>query len=354
MNFQILDQNFMAIKVLDSYKSFIWTDRYASYGDFELYTPAETSKLSYLKENNYIWCAESEHLMIIESVDIQTNVEDGDYFVVTGRSLESILDRRIVWGTETIKGNLQNGVKTLLDKNVISSIWPDRNIPNFVFQASTDTRITSLTLDAQYTGDVLYDVITGICEEHKIGFKIVLNDENKFVFSLYAGEDRSFSQEKNPYVIFSPTYENLFSSNKRFSEMDVKNTALVYGEGEKTVGVGSIKGLARKEIAVDASDIQKETDEGPISDEEYEKLLTTRGKEKLNETKPIDEFECEVDPFGVFRYREDFFIGDVVQIEDGYSNQGTARVTEYIMTSDDNGYSEYPTFEMVEKEGDNA
>lgn len=352
MNFHILDQNFNAIKVLDSYKSFIWTDRYATYGDFELYTPAETSKLSYLKEDNYIWCAESEHLMIIESVDIQTSSEDGDFFIVTGRSLESILDRRIVWGSETINGNLQNGIKTLIDKNIIASVWPNRNIPNFIFQASTDTRITSLTLSAQYIGDNLYDVISGVCKEHDIGFKIILNSENKFVFSLYAGEDRSFSQDKNPYVVFSPTYENLFSSNRRQSSKDVKNTALVYGEGEKTVSVGLGKGLARKEIAVDASDVQKETSEGPISDEEYEKILITRGTEKLTETKPIDEFDCEVDPYGVFRYREDFFIGDVVQIEDGYKNQGKSRITEYIMSSDDSGYSEYPTFEMVEKEGD--
>ena len=65
-----------------------------------------------------------------------------------------------------------------------------------------------MKLEAQYTGDNLYDVIQKICEEQGIGFKITLNDEKQFVFELYAGSDRSYDQTENPYVI-SVSYTHL-------------------------------------------------------------------------------------------------------------------------------------------------
>lgn len=82
----------------------------------------------------------------------------------------------------------------MLNECIISPSIADRKISNFVFVLSTDPKITRLKIDNQYTGDCLYDVIKGLCEENNIGFKIVLTDENKFAFSLYAGVDRSYEQ----------------------------------------------------------------------------------------------------------------------------------------------------------------
>ena len=91
----------------------------------------------------------------------------------------------------------------MLNENVISPSDSNRKISNFIFKESTDSAITKLKLEAQYTGDNLYDVIQKICEEQGIGFKITLNDKKQFVFELYAGFDRSYDQTENPYVIFS-------------------------------------------------------------------------------------------------------------------------------------------------------
>lgn len=49
--------------------------------------------------------------MIVEKIQITSDTEDGNHVTVTGRSLESILDRRIVWGQKLLSGNLQNGIK---------------------------------------------------------------------------------------------------------------------------------------------------------------------------------------------------------------------------------------------------
>ena len=176
MDVTILNTNLDAVSIVDTYESFIWTDRYYAYGDFELYEAMREGLLDYIKQDYYLQSKESEHVMIVEKIQITSDTEDGNHVTVTGRSLESILDRRIVWGQKLLSGNLQNGIKTLLNENVISPSDSNRKIPNFIFKESTDPAITKLKLEAQYTGDNLYDVIQKICEEQGIGFKITLND----------------------------------------------------------------------------------------------------------------------------------------------------------------------------------
>ena len=105
MELTLLNTSLDAIAILDDYESVIWTDRYWECGDFEIYTPVTTDILSVLKQDYYLRHRESEHVMIIEKLLIKTDVETGNHITVTGRSLESILMRRIVWKQRTISGN---------------------------------------------------------------------------------------------------------------------------------------------------------------------------------------------------------------------------------------------------------
>ena len=109
MDVTILNTNLDAVSIVDTYESFIWTDRYYAYGDFELYEAMREGLLDYIKQDYYLQSKESEHVMIVEKIQITSDTEDGNHVTVTGRSLESILDRRIVWGQKLLSGNLQNG-----------------------------------------------------------------------------------------------------------------------------------------------------------------------------------------------------------------------------------------------------
>lgn len=93
MELLLMNQDFKAISVVDVLKSLIWTDRYCAYGDFEIYTPVTTELLSLLQQDYYLYLDGSEHIMIIEDLQIKGDFDEGDYLIVTGRSLESILDR---------------------------------------------------------------------------------------------------------------------------------------------------------------------------------------------------------------------------------------------------------------------
>lgn len=355
MELTVLNTNLDAVSVVDVYESFIWTDRYYAYGDFELFTSMTDTIFKYIRQDYYVQNRDSEHVMIIEKLRIASDAEDGNHITITGRSLESILDRRIVWGQKTISGNLQNGIQTLLNENVISPSDSSRKISNFIFEASIDPMITSLKIDAQYTGDNLYDVISKICSERSIGFKVILNDMKQFVFKLYAGADRSYDQENNPYVIFSPKFENIINSNYVESKSALKTVTLIGGEGEgsarRYTTIGGGNGLNRRELFTDARDISSDVGDGvTLTNAEYIAQLQQRGREKLAENTDITSFEGQVETTVMFRYGEDFFNGDIVQIANEYGHETKARIVEIIMSEDEEGSSVYPTFKTIVEE----
>ena len=359
MDLYIFDRNFNKIAVIDFYKSILWVDRYDKPGEFELYMSADVDVLQNLKYGYYVMQKESEHMCIIENIKIETSIEDGNHYTITGRGLESILDRRIVW-KQTIFNNvsLQNAIQSLLNENIISPSLTARKISNFVFKASTDTKITSLKLTAQYTGDNLLDVIEKICDDAKIGFKVTLNTSNQFVFELYSGVDRSYAQFSNDFVVFSPDFDNIINSNYYESETLYKNVTLVAGDGEgnnrKTYTVGNVSGLDRKELYTDARDISsKDEDNNDIPISTYNEMLKQRGQEKLTETTKIKQFDGKVDSSRMYVFGRDFYMGDVIQIKNEYKLEGPARVVEYVMSENiENGLEYYPTFEAIhESEG---
>lgn len=352
MDLIVLNENRIPIAIIDTYQSLIWTDRYWECGDFELCTSATNDIFGCIRQDYYLQTRDSEHVMIVEELRIDSDPEEGNTLIVSGRSVESILGRRIVWGRIILSGNLQNAIKTLLNECVISPIDTDRKIDDFIFEESTDPAITELTIEAQYTGDNVYELLIKICKDLGIGFKIFLNEERQFVFKLYSGSDRSYDQTENPYVVFSPKFENLVNSKYIESKKALKNVALIAGEGEgserKFSSVGSGIGLNRRELFVDARDISSSTESGAtITDEEYTAQLRQRGKEKLSENVEVVSFEGQAESTVMFRYREDFFDGDIVQVANEYGHEHKARILEMVISVDENGLSIYPTFYTI-------
>ena len=357
MDLLVLNKSLDVIAIVDVYESIIWTERYYEYGDFELYTAMTQDILNYIKTDNYIQRVGSDRVMIIEEIRIDTDSETGNHITITGRSLESILDRRVIWSQTTISGNLQNGIKKLVNENIISPSKEERKISNFIFKDSTDSQITGLTVEAQYTGDNLYDVISKVCEEKSIGFKVSLNESKQFVFELYAGADRSYEQTNYPYVVFSPNFDNIINSNYLESKENLKNVALVGGEGEGTarkyLAIGNTSGLDRRELFVDARDISSEGEDGQtLTTEQYNELLKQRGNEYLADYIDLVSFEGAVETNIMYKYGVDFFDGDIVQIANEYGHEAKVRILEVVISENEEGNSVYPTFKTITEEGE--
>lgn len=346
----ILNRDLNVIGIVDDYKSLIWTPRYFEPGDFEIYTNASEKTLALLQLDNYVMRPDSDMIGIIETVRIESNPDSGDYIIATGRDLGSILDRRIVWSLTNIEGTVENGVRRLLTENFISPELSYRKMQNFVLGASQGF---TETMSAQYGGDNILEIVVNLCKQNGYGFRVILNDEKNFEFQMYRGTDRSYNQTSNPFIVFSPEFENIVSSNYIHDKSTLKNACSVWGEGEgfslKTLAVGSISGLDRREMFVEAMDITSELEDGSILETpEYYELLRQRGREELANNPATVSFEGEVESVRQFVFGRDYFLGDIVTVKNSYGVTEHPRVISVIQSHDENGSLTIPAFSFME------
>lgn len=344
MDIYFLDDGLREQFVLDSFKSLIWTKRYYTYGDFELYVPASEDLTDVLNTCPYVIRDDDESVMVIENVQISTDVENGDYYTITGRSLESVLTRRIVWEQTNISVNdPAQAIYQLIAENVTEPEIEARTIAEFLVDESFEG---SGALKMQITGTALDEAITDICKTYGIGWKVTRGDSGEMVFALY--------QRGEADVSFSPEFDNLISSQYYQNTENLKTVAVVAGEGTGTDrrrnvvnADSSAVGLDRREVYVDARDIS--SNGGEIGDNDYMALLATRGEQELlDEHTATHGFEGEVEPKSTYVYKRDYDLGNVVTVSNGYGVTAKPRIIEIIECWDDTGYKVIPTFETWE------
>ena len=338
----VMNSQFEKLAVIDDYSSFIWTTRYYAAGDFELCVPANEKNMSLFVMDYYIMRDDDENVGIIEEIVIQRNEDGEEVLIVSGRFLAGILARRIIGSQTTVTGKISACVNTLLTDNIIDPEIAARQISNFVL----GTYDIATTMKGQYTGKNLLDTISNICESYGVGFKVTLNSSNQFVFQMFEGEDRTYDQNINPWVIFSDQYDNLLSSEYQENYKDIATAVLVAGEGQglerKTAWVTTgATGLSRHEVYKDQRQIQ--SNDGEITEEEYTELLEEAGQEGL--TTYTSAFTGNV-YFGNIHWKEDVNIGDLCVIENTrwgiYTNSRLVEVIESV--SESGQYSIVPTF----------
>lgn len=353
MDIYVLNQSFERIGVIDDYESIIWTTRYYEPGDFEIKIPAGSKNIELLEKDNYLARFDDEAVMVIERLNIITDIENGNYVLASGRCLKSILDRRVIWKRQSYSGTPENCIRRILTKNIISPENPERTISNFILGPANGF---TGSIEAQYTGTNILDVVIEICKATGLGFKILL--ENKqFKFVLYEGADRSFKQDVNLPVIFSPDNDNIINTDYTEEKTYYKNVVLIAGEGEgaarKYADMGTATGLQRRELFVDARDItsgEEGETETALTEAEYTAALIQRGAEKMAEVAITQTFEGSVDTEVLYKLNEDFFLGDIVTAVNEYGIKAAPRITEIIEAESEAGYSVIPTFDGWEQE----
>lgn len=351
MEIAVLDTELNLIDFVDYRESYIWTERYGEAGDFELYFTASSKLLSIFQNGYYLYNAESNYMMIVETIKC-TYDDDGSHVAISGRSLESLLDRRIVWGQFSYFGQIQSLVKKLITENIIAPTEEKRKIPNFIFRDNTKLNRMFETVDIQYNGENLYDAIVSICATYNLGFRVYVENMHDFVFELYSGEDRSYDQITNPYVVFSPDFDNISEINYITSIKESKNVCMIAGEGEgsnqKTAIYGDAEGLNRKEVFLDCSKLSTTTKSGSkISDATYKEQLIQSGREEIDQYKNDASVEGKITNDKAFVYGTDYNLGDIVVIDTGFGITRRGRITEYIRSIDSSGSESYPTYEII-------
>lgn len=363
---QVRNANLSTIGIIDTAKSIIWHKKYYGVGDFEIYAQATETHVDLLQRGNYITRLNDDEIGVIEKVEISENAQDGLMIIASGRFAKSILERRIIYtlsgkqnSATIIRGNVESGARALVANNAISCTFnTKRNIPILYLGAHSGS--TKIIVDGngnatqkQVTNDNLLTYTDALLQEYEMSAKIVLSlNENAFLYQVFDGIDRSMNNASGlDAVIFSSDFDNLTDSDYLSDETNVRNMALIGGEGEGldrfySAIENAATGLARREMFVDASNIQQkynddQDQEQTYTDAEYKEMLDSRGKLQLAQMIQVESFSGTINTaFGIYRLGIDYALGDIVTIQNNkigiYAN---VRITETTEVQDENGYA---------------
>lgn len=262
MYLAVLDESMTIQHLCEDYQSVIWTERFHGFGDFKLVVPGTLENLRTYQLDYYLYTKGTNKLMIIEQVELNTEYGKESLLTVSGRSLESILDRRVMhpypmWeGTllckhERTRGKVKDVVKhytNLLfkqrdsldanhERHVKAFGWysvdelpdgirkgrPVSSLDIGDIQVSSAGNVRGMSQSADYT-NVGYDdkdpytmegswykLVQELTDLTMSGWAIEYNGEDPYYWYgyTYNGVNRTFNQGERPPVVFSPKYDNL-------------------------------------------------------------------------------------------------------------------------------------------------
>lgn len=294
MDVYLLDKNFEIVAIVDDFTSLIWRRKYYECGDFELHVSHELFETIAFK-SKYIYRPDRREVGIIENYGLNAPTA-----FCKGRFLESILSDRIIFPTFKANGMTHEMITVLL----AATYHPEISQGNL---SGTGYDITT-----QVTGDnlmeYLYELLGTIDATYSVHLNIV---DKTLAISTWQGIDRSES------AVFSQDWDNLTGFSYEYNNKELRNCAIVAGEGEGNdriyIEIDRSNGEPRREIYIDARDIQQEENE---PQENYKARLIQRGIEKLSEYGVVENCETVIDTESNLKYMENFDLGDICTVTD--------------------------------------
>lgn len=272
------------LTVLQNYKSLVWTERFLECGEFELQVYINNTIPDWAQLDNLVEIKDSDITMIIEGIKIETDVEEGTVMTVTGRSLESFLDRRLMRGAqsymayddhyfrqdqERYQGALSEVLKNIyifefpdygeyfdisgytwfdslkldgeLEKGNGLAYYFDETEKKYIFKAMKDIKIPTVFTNYDIYQNSLYSVLQQICKPYNIGVSLIIpkhqrefpDSENgtEILLRFNTVDNRLPSADEpidktRPYLLFSTAMGNLVSSTFTLSNTQYKNWAV--------------------------------------------------------------------------------------------------------------------------------
>lgn len=399
MELYILDSNYEPIGMIDEADSILWNKKFHDVGYCEIYAPCEESLLELLQRGNYIYRYDDDMFCRIESIEITTEAEQGDYIICTAADMNKILSGRIVRWQIVFSGTVPEFIKKVLTENLINPEQSQRAIPNLIIDDSNFSTMRS-RIEAKTEADDILQLVISLCRTYNYGFRISYDlSIKKLVFRLYKGINKA-TAESGEYIEFSPTFSNILSSNYKEDESNYKNIAYVaYMDSNEELALLSMyngesepSGEDRKEVFVDGTQQAREitlsellnlfpaayrdgnayyinendvvisvatvesranTETGEteetyiMTDYSYMQVIQRLGRFALAEHTRKQSMKGSVDTIDTYEYKKDYDLGDTVKVINDYGISTEAQIIE-VMESEDNedGYVVEPIFEF--------
>jgi hypothetical protein len=359
MEIYILDDLFRRVECVDRFESLIWTERFSSFGDFELVLYSSQEARDQFQTGLRIALNESFRVMTIESVEDDISSDGSRTLRVKGRSLELLLEDRVAKDTMANTTAEPKWKLTGYPADIARQIFRDicllgqldlkdkiaNTFESSIFPVDTIAE-PSTSISVELDPTTVYDAIKQLADVYHMGFRLIREyDTSKLYFNIFMGSDRTSKQTTYPPVVFSQDFDNLLNTTELTSTESEKNVAYVFSPvGSRVVyadGVDPlIQGFQRRVLLVNATDITN------VVAGDANALMDQRGKAELAQNRAFTAFDGEVSQYSEYKYGTHYRLGDMVEMRTTEGHTNTMQVTEQIFVSDAEGDRSYPTLSV--------
>lgn len=300
-----MQMNFKGL--IEDQTSVLWNRSYFGGGSFELYCPVTPNNRALLQTGYLVWIRGAVEAGVIESLLTEQNALKNQ-ITCKGRFLDSYMSRRLIRPTY----NAQNELVETAMRTILANAAPIPQLQLGAVQGFTER----VSFQATYKNLLDYEI--KLAKYSNIGFRFRPDFTAKTItFELFKGLDRSRSQSERNRVIFSEAYNNIAEARYSINTQLYKTVCYVGGQGEGAArkfvvaGDDTLTGLNRREVYINASDIQPDE----LTEAEYESALLQRGTNELQHDALAHSFECVTEANGNFKYKTNYDLGDIITVE---------------------------------------
>lgn len=311
MNLNLYDQELNRISIIGTrYVSCLWAEGYNTVQNFTLELQETDEFRKKVRPDFYVGRDDRKTLMVIKTVQVR----DGK-IIASGSQAVRVLDDAAFVGTIP-SGSLV--APAIRDAYAASNKYHLVEFADSGLQAAYGSQISNKSILA---------LCTTMCQSADVGFR-ALRNQGQILVEFYM-------PEVDPNLVFAERFGNLILNSLTLSTENLKNYAIVLGQGEEEnrtrVDVDLTGGADRRELIVDARDLQIEEGE---TEDAYLQRLRARGIEQL--LQKTRTWECAVSPIARdFGSRYD--LGDILTVllpEYGLKLQ--ARVAKFAQKAQNN------------------
>lgn len=377
MRLEVFDFELNRLGLIEMYSTITYTLKFVDVGSFELKCAINKQNVKLIQKNRFLWI-EDEVCGIIQYISSST--DDGT-ITAKGKLAKEMLNWRWVYPCFVKTGEPAALAESIVNIHCVNPSESKRKMRGLVI-GNAGYVINKPHITYQKTGDTVLTSVQNISTANNLGFEIYFNPRNvnPFKFVMLEGKDRTIgNKDGNKPVVFSRDFENIVSGSYEYNDDSFRNIALVAGEtadgsnnenAARTflvvdqVGSENASSFYRKELYVDARDLQSEyseeattkDDEGndvtetvqkKMTEQEYNATLSNRGFEKMGETLVEESYESQIrtDARTIYQFGKDYTYGDYVTVIDkSLGIMLNVQITEMQIVYDANGYDYIPTF----------
>lgn len=347
---------------INGYTEVTWIERYRDPGEFQIKAPLGSGLKAQLPIGTPISHMRASEVCLVENHEISEDANKEPELIISGRSAEIILDQRVIgtaqnWSSPPATIPLGDTMFTnylvvqllqLANKYFGSSFDPNDALPplnsmwvTYVFPAFTPPMYPTRSVKR----GSLHTRMLELLDTEDVGIKTFRPDipgspdNSRLSLVMHYGTDKTAN------VTFSAQTGDIDTANYLWSNKELKNAALVTGKFVETVVTGPETGYARRYMFVDASDLDQSLTAVPtgLALTNMRAAMVVRGQEALDRQRLTTLADASISENRKYRYRTDFNIGDIINLDTSYGEITPMRVVEYAEIEDQDGERGYPT-----------